>query len=104
MAADPMTMAVLWQSRWLSVIRTSSGEEVIRTSDAVLVIATDEAGQLLLLEEPAPAFEARSLFLPGGAVEAGEDVLAAAQRELRGETGFAADNLTRIGCFRSWSK
>lgn len=97
-------MAVLWQSTWLSVVSEPPAEPFIASRDEVLIIAIDDDNNLLLLEEPSPAFRDTALFLPGGAVEEGEDVYESAQRELREETGFMAETLSPIAKLRPWPK
>ena len=65
-------MATLWESQWLSVEREGDGDEFFAAADEVLVVASDDKGNVLLIEEPSPAFGERGLFLPGGAVEPAE--------------------------------
>lgn len=61
---------------------------------AVLVVALREDGCVLLVREYAAGTDRYELGLPKGRVEPGEDPLAAANRELREEVGFAAGRLT----------
>jgi 8-oxo-dGTP pyrophosphatase MutT (NUDIX family) len=88
----------------LSVRQDGDADEFFVAEDEVLVVAFDADGAVLLVEEPAPAFGSNQLFLPGGAVEDGEPVAAAAQRELREETGYRADRIEVIGSIQPWPK
>ena len=97
-------MKVVAKSRWFSILQATAHDEIITCADEVLIIAVDSQGAFLFVEEPAWAFDDDRLFLPGGIVETGEEVLKAAQRELREESGFAAESLTLVGSLRPWSK
>jgi 8-oxo-dGTP diphosphatase len=57
---------------------------------AVGLVARDPAGRLLLVERGNPPHQGR-WSLPGGRVEGGETIAAAATRELAEETGLEAD-------------
>jgi 8-oxo-dGTP pyrophosphatase MutT (NUDIX family) len=94
----------LWASRWLSVEREGDGDEFFAASDEVLIVARDTQDNVLLIEEPSPAFGERALFLPGGAVEPAERIVDAAQRELREETGYRAATLELVASLRPWPK
>ena len=62
--------------------------EMLRRPDTVMVIALDEAGDVLVIDEKQPGGIVRKNHLPVGRVDSSdESVLAAAQRELREETG-----------------
>lgn len=63
---------------------------------AVLVIPLHEDGQVSLVREYAAGTERYELGLPKGRLEPGEEILAAANRELREEVGFAAARLTHL--------
>ena len=58
---------------------------------AVMVVALEADGEhVLLIEEYCAGIDAYERSLPKGLIEPGEDVLAGANRELKGEAGFGA--------------
>lgn len=63
--------------------------EMVRRPDTVFVIAVDDAGKVLVNDEEQPGGIVRRGHLPAGRVDP-EDatIIAAAQRELREETGW----------------
>lgn len=76
--------------QWLQKMPDGSVEtfEMLRRPDTVMVIALDEAGDVLVIDEEQPGGIVRKNHLPVGRVDSSdESVLAAAQRELREETG-----------------
>lgn len=95
---------VLWESRWLSVQQDGHADEFFVSGDEVLMVALDQDDNVLLVEEPSPAFSSNQLFLPGGAIKTGESILEAGQRELREETGYRADLIEVVGTIRPWPK
>lgn len=60
---------------------------------AVMVVAVNRRGEVVLIREYAGGFHDYVLTLPKGMLEPGEDVLAAANRELMEETGYGAHHL-----------
>jgi ADP-ribose pyrophosphatase len=70
------------------------------TPDYANVAAFTEQGRFLVFRQVKYAIEGTSLAPVGGYLEPGEDPLAAAQRELREETGFAAPDWEPLGSYR----
>jgi 8-oxo-dGTP pyrophosphatase MutT (NUDIX family) len=67
----------------------------IRSSD----LTASRAFMAWLISEFLYPLQATEWFLPTGAVERGEDLLAAAQRELAEETGLRAEDWTELGAY-----
>ena len=74
---------------------------VMEEPEWVHVIALDPARRVLLVRQYRHAIEAFSWELPGGAVDAGEELLASAQRELLEETGGVGDHWQHVGGYFS---
>jgi len=67
------------------------------TPDYVNVVAITDEPRFLLFRQTKYAVEGTSLAPVGGYVEPGEDPLMTAQRELREETGYQADEWLDLG-------
>lgn len=72
-------------------------ERIPAGADSVLIVAMPDPGAVLLVREYGAGSERYELGLPKGIVEPGEDPLAAANREIQEELGFAARRLDPIG-------
>lgn len=70
---------------------------VIEERDWVHVFAQDEHGKVLLVTQFRYAAGVECTELPGGVVDAGEEPLDAARRELLEETGYGAAQWRKIG-------
>lgn len=93
---------ILYEGRHLSLKQTGSWEYVERRFRAggVMIVAVTAEGDLLLVEEDRPPVRGRVISLPAGLVGddgTSQDPQAAAYRELREETGFAAASLEFLG-------
>lgn len=71
--------------------------EVVRHPGGVCVAAVDEDGSVTLVRQYRYPFGAHLYELPAGKLEAGEEPLSAAKRELSEETGLEADNWQALG-------
>lgn len=80
-------------------LRFSNGVErtyerlATRGLGAVMIAAIDDQQNVLLIREYAAGLEDYLLTLPKGLIDPGEDALQAANRELKEEAGFGAEQL-----------
>jgi 8-oxo-dGTP pyrophosphatase MutT (NUDIX family) len=88
--------------RWLRVheqhiVLPHGGEigefHLIEAPDWAAILATTEEGQVVFVEQYRHGAKRTSLELPAGVIDAGENALDAARRELLEETGYAADHI-----------
>jgi 8-oxo-dGTP pyrophosphatase MutT (NUDIX family) len=78
-------------------VRLGDGREiddfcVIESPDWAAVLCVTSDGRVALVRQYRHGLGAESWELPAGALEPGEDPLAAARRELREETGYASED------------
>ncbi|MCK5895057.1 MAG: ADP compounds hydrolase NudE [Endozoicomonadaceae bacterium] len=66
---------------------------------AVMVVPLLDDDRFVMIDEYAAGMESYQLSLPKGLVEPGEDLLAGAERELKEEAGYGADDLKYLTCF-----
>jgi len=71
------------------------------TPDYINVLAETEAGDFICFRQVKYGLEGVSLAPVGGYLEAGEEPLAAAQRELLEETGYAAAEWIYLGSYQT---
>jgi ADP-ribose pyrophosphatase len=96
---------VVWSGRFLEAKRQGKWEFVSRARGigAAAILAIDD-GKVILVEQYRVPIGARCLELPAGLVgdsDAGEEVAAAAIRELEEETGYRAERVVNLGGFHA---
>lgn len=84
-------------------LKTPDGREtkldIIEHGGSVIIIPVDRDGNLLFVRQYRHATGMDLLELPAGTLEKDEDPAVCAAREIREETGFAADKIEKIGDF-----
>jgi 8-oxo-dGTP pyrophosphatase MutT (NUDIX family) len=70
---------------------------VIKSSSWVNIVALTKRDQVVLVEQWRHGVDHTTLEIPGGGIDAGEDPLEAAKRELVEETGFEAPKWIALG-------
>jgi ADP-ribose pyrophosphatase len=88
----------VWQGRRFAVL-VEDGYEIADTPDAVAIVALDAEERVVLVRQARPAIGTQLLELPAGLVDEGEDLLPAAQRELREETGLQGGSWWELTSF-----
>ena len=79
----------------LSNNKTITREKIVKNGgkDSVIIVVTDSNGNYILTFQTRINDKIIAEF-PSGYIEDGEDVIEAAKRELKGETGYVSDNVT----------
>ncbi|MCS6906317.1 MAG: NUDIX hydrolase [Anaerolineales bacterium] len=73
--------------------------DIVQHNGAIVMVPVDSEGNVWFVEQYRHAAGETLLELPAGTLEAAEDPLSSAQRELREETGMAASRLIHLGEF-----
>ena len=94
-----------WEGKYIKVLKHGTWEYVSRTRGvgAAVMLAADP-GHVILVEQYRVPVGARCVELPAGLVgdeEAGEEIRAAAIRELEEETGYRAERMVDLGRFHA---
>ena len=84
-------------------LKTPDGREtkldIIEHGGSVIIVPIDKDGNLLFVRQYRHAAGMDLLELPAGTLDEGEEPAVCAAREIREETGFAADKIEKIGDF-----
>ncbi|MCW8128882.1 MAG: NUDIX hydrolase [Planctomycetota bacterium] len=85
------------QETWRGPDKRTFERQTVVHPGAVAVVPFDRRGRILTIKQFRPAVNQILLEIPAGTLEAGEQPLACARRELIEETGFAARKWQRLG-------
>ena len=93
-----------WMTVSIQKVRLPDGREVadyhqLLLLDYVIVFAQTPEGRVVVLRQYRHGVRGVSLLLPAGQMEKGEEPVAAAQRELREETGYSGSDWQSLGSF-----
>jgi len=96
---------IVWEGKYLKVAKQGTWEYVSRTRGvtAAVILAIDD-GHVILVEQYRVPVGAKCVELPAGLVgdeTAGEEIAAAAIRELEEETGYRAGRMVDLGRFHA---
>ena len=94
-----------WEGKYIKVLKHGTWEYVSRTRGvgAAVMLAADD-GHVILVEQYRVPLGGMSLELPAGLVgdeQEGEEIEAAAIRELEEETGYRAEHMVNLGRFHA---
>jgi len=73
-----------------------SNRDVVRHPGASMVIPVLDDGRIIMVRQYRKALEKESLEMPAGKLDAGEEPLVCAKRELEEETGYTAERYEHI--------
>jgi ADP-ribose pyrophosphatase len=82
-------------------VEVEDGKEIVHHGAAVAIVAVDSEERVLLVRQERPAVRGKVLEIPAGLLDPGEEPLAAAQRELREETGLHGGKWTEVASILS---
>jgi len=96
-----MGKVIVWQGRRIGVDLVESATpgghsrtfEVVRFGQGVAILPVLDGNRIVLIRQFRPAINELILEVPAGKIEAGEDILEAAARELREETGISGSKI-----------
>lgn len=85
-------------NKWISLWENDHGTITVKMDDGVSIVVVNEKNEVILITEPSPAYDGmRSLLVPTGGLEPGEDPAECANRELQEEIGLKANRLDALG-------
>lgn len=86
------------QTRYISLLKDERGQVSVKMDDGAIIVPINDEGLALVHTEPAPAYDGlRTICIPGGSVDAGENPSEAANREMQEEIGLKANQIDFLG-------
>lgn len=91
----------IFNAQFNYLINPRNGKEievvVLTGNDAVNVMAVTTDNKVIMIKQYRFGINDYTVEIPGGLVDTGEDLLEAAKRELREETGYSGENWKYLG-------
>ncbi len=85
---------------YTDVIELPNGKEAhwdyIHHKGAAAIVPVDKDGKIIMVRQYRNAIEKYSLEIPAGGLNAGEDMISCASRELEEETGYTSKNIKHL--------
>ena len=93
-----MPRKTIASTNFISLFETENGSAFVGMNDAALIVPINSDGLALVHTEPSFAYDGlRSLHIPGGRLEQGEDPALCANREMQEEIGYKAHRVDYLG-------
>ncbi len=107
MIAETIHQEIVYRGRAFTIRRDevrfpnqdSMHMDIVEHPGAVTILPVDEAGRILFVRQYRHATGKELLELPAGTLNTGEPPEMCARREIREETGFAAESMLKLGEF-----
>jgi ADP-ribose diphosphatase len=99
---QPDSSETAWMGKLLAITVERWGEserEIVEHPGAVAIVAIDTQGEMAFVRQVREATRRRLLEIPAGTVEAGEEPLTTARRELHEECGLTGGEWSELGAF-----
>ena len=107
MSEETLSTEVIYEGRILKLrvdtVKTADGREstreIVEHDACIAVVAVDADDNILLVKQYRRPVDKELLEIPAGGIDKGEDPEATVIREMREETGFRPQKVTRLGGF-----
>jgi ADP-ribose pyrophosphatase len=87
--------------RYVEIDSVGYSYECVQRKEVAIIIPILNKGNVVMIQQYRPSIEQTIYEFPGGKIEASENLLAAASRELKEETGYAAGQIIHVKSFFS---
>lgn len=93
-----MSKKLLAKTQYIALYEHERGRASLTMDDGAIIVPINRDRLVLVHTEPSLAYDGlRSLHVPGGAVETGEDPSITANREMQEEIGYKANQIDYLG-------